>query len=128
MSVLSNGAAEIVRIGAGDDRHPIVFLHPGLGSARSWGRFARLLCATRQRAGIAYTRDEYEWRNGEYALPLDFVEREAERLEQLLAAWGVERALMVASSDGASIALAHAARRPARVQAIVSIAAHVLID
>ena len=35
---------------------------------------------------------------------------------------------MVGSSDDASIALAHAARYPVRVQAIVSIAAHVTID
>ena len=106
----------------------IVFLHPGLGTMRSWGRFAPLLCAAQSRAGIAYTREEYEWRDGECVLPGDFVLRQAERLEDLLHAWGVERALMVGSSDGASVALAHAARYPARLRAIVSIAAHVMID
>ena len=105
-----------------------MFLHPGLGGARSWGRFAPLLCGALGRAGIAYTRDEYEWRDGQCVLPGDFVDRQAERLEELLRAWGIERALMIGSSDGASIALAHAARHPARVQAIVSIAAHVMID
>jgi pimeloyl-ACP methyl ester carboxylesterase len=117
-----------MRIGDGDPDNAIVFLHPGLGTMRSWGRFAPLLCAEQNRAGIAYTREEYEWRDGQCALPGDFVLRQAVRLEELLQAWGVERALMIGSSDGASIALAHAARHPARVQAIVSIAAHVLID
>jgi pimeloyl-ACP methyl ester carboxylesterase len=117
-----------MRIGDGDPRDAIVLLHPGLGTMRSWGRFARLLCAAQNRVGIAYTREEYEWRDGGCVLPADFVLRQAERLEELVQAWGVERALMVGSSDGASIALAHAARHPARVQAIVSIAAHVMID
>src|SRR5262249_29602545 len=117
-----------MRIDDGDTSDAIVFLHPGLGTMRSWGRFARLLCTEQNRAGIAYTREEYEWHDGACVLPGDFVLRQAERLEELLQAWGVERALMVGSSDGASIALAHAARHPARVQAIVSIAAHVIID
>jgi pimeloyl-ACP methyl ester carboxylesterase len=120
--------SEVTAIGQGSRRETIVFLHPGLGSARSWGRFPELLCSASGRPGLLYTREEYDFANGRYLLPEDFVWREADRLEQLLSVRGIERPLLVGSSDGATISLVHAARFPQRAAAAVSIAAHVVMD
>lgn len=106
----------------------IVFLHPGMGAARSWGRFAPMLCARLGRTGLIYTREEYESDGDGYILREDFFDRQAETLEYILGEYGIKRALLVGSSDGATIALTHNMRFPDRVQAIVSIAAHVMID
>jgi pimeloyl-ACP methyl ester carboxylesterase len=117
-----------VWLGDGDRREAVVFLHPGLGTARSWGSFADLMCARLRRPGLLYTREEYDLRDGRFVLPREFVDREAARLQALLRACGITRALVVGSSDGATIALLHAAAFPDKVQAVVSIAAHVFVD
>jgi pimeloyl-ACP methyl ester carboxylesterase len=119
---------DVIAIGHGPFDDALVFLHPGLGAAQLWGSFPRLLCSRLDRPGLVYTRAEYDESGGEFILPHDFIDREAERLDVFLQTYGVVDALLIGSSDGASIALAHAARFPSRVRAIVSMAAHVMID
>jgi pimeloyl-ACP methyl ester carboxylesterase len=119
---------DVITIGRGPCNDAIVFLHPGLGAARLWGPFPSLLCSRLRRTGLVYTRQEYDESAEEYVLPHGFIDREAERLEVFLQTYGVQDALLIGSSDGASIALHHAARFSARVSAIVSMAAHVMID
>jgi pimeloyl-ACP methyl ester carboxylesterase len=119
---------DVIAIGQGAFHDALVFLHPGLGTAQMWGSFPRLLCSRLRRTGLVYTRNEYDERPEGYFLPHDFIDREAGRLEVFLQTYHVRHALLIGSSDGASIALAHAARFPARVSAIISMAAHVMID
>jgi pimeloyl-ACP methyl ester carboxylesterase len=120
---------EDVRIvGSGELHHAIVFLHPGLGTVRSWGTFPEQLCAAVAAPGLIYTRQEYDGEDTQPVLPADFIDREAERLERLLTRYGIEHALLVGSSDGATIALVHASRFPRHVRAVVSMAAHAASD
>jgi pimeloyl-ACP methyl ester carboxylesterase len=119
---------DVIAIGRAPFDDALVFLHPGLGAAKLWGPFPSLLCARLGRTGLVYTREEYDESPEGYDLPRGFIEREAERLEIFLRTHDVGHALLIGSSDGASIALHHAARFPARVTAIVSMAAHVMID
>lgn len=126
MPSLSSDLVDV--IDHGNFSQALIYLHPGMGAKETWSRFPRLLCDELKTSGIVYTRPEYENRNGQISLPIDFIEREADRLEALLAQNGIESALIVGSSDGASIALEHAARYPKRVRCIVSIAAHVMVD
>jgi len=51
-----------------------------------------------------------------------------ERLPEVLRQAGVEKPLLFGHSDGASIALLHAAAFPYRTAAVVSIAAHVMVE
>jgi pimeloyl-ACP methyl ester carboxylesterase len=119
---------DVLAIGQGPFVNALVFLHPGLGAGQLWGLFPYVLCSRLGRTGLVYTREEYDESTKGYALPHDFIDREAERLEIFLQTYNVQDALLIGSSDGASIALAHAARFPPRVRAIVSMAAHVMID
>ncbi len=57
------------------------------------------------------------------AWPLDWLRREADRLDEILGAIGAEQPLLVGHSDGASIALLYAAHYR-NLCAVLSIAAH----
>jgi pimeloyl-ACP methyl ester carboxylesterase len=107
----------------------LVFLHEGLGSASLWRHFPIVLAELTGCAAIVYSR----YGNG-FSTPLtgartcDYMHEEAlETLPRLLHAWGVEDVILVGHSDGASIALLHAAGR-ASVRALVLEAPHVFVE
>ena len=122
---------------------PLVFLHEGLGSVAMWRDWPASLCAATGRAGIVYSRQGYGrsspvadvrgaprrhadgTRSGR--LQPDYMHREAlDVLPQLLSRLGVERPVLVGHSDGATIALIHAAHHA--VAACVAMAPHVMVE
>ena len=116
----------------GDPARPyLVFLHEGLGSVGMWKDFPALLCQASACPGLVYDRQGY----GKSA-PLaqqhqihylhDYALRE---LPQVLARLIPGRAyVLIGHSDGGSIALIHAAQRPALLRGIVTEAAHVFVE
>jgi len=120
--------------GADPAAPPLVFLHEGLGSIDQWtGRGvcvpAALARATGRRA-LAYDRLGF---GGSDPLPAarapDYLYREAgDTLPEVLDRCGIDRAVPVGHSDGASIALLFAAACPQRAAAVVSMAAHVIVE
>jgi pimeloyl-ACP methyl ester carboxylesterase len=137
---------ELAHIPGPPDRAPLVFLHEGLGSVSMWQQRGRLwpaeLCATTGRAGWLYSRRGYGqsdpvedvrgitrsdgiWHAGRHEP--DYMHQEAnEVLPRLFAGLGIERPILVGHSDGATIALLHAARHA--VGACVAIAPHVIVE
>lgn len=97
--------------GADPAAPPIVFLHEGLGSARLWRDLPDAVCARTGCGGLVFSRAGY----GESDPPAtprrpDYLHVEAQsRLPALLAALGIARPILFGHSDGASIALIHAA-------------------
>ena len=119
--------------GAAPGRAPLVFLHEGLGSVALWRDWPASLCAATGRAGWVYSRRGYGRSSpvadvrGAGRLRPDYMHREAlEVLPRLLARWGIERPVLVGHSDGATIALIHAAHHP--VAACVAMAPHVMVE
>lgn len=122
---------------------PLVFLHEGLGSVAMWRDWPASLCAATGRAGWVYSRQGYgrsspvadvrgpsrEHADGTRSgrlLP-DYLHREAlHMLPRLLARLGVARPVLIGHSDGASIALIHAAHHP--VAACAVMAPHVIVE
>jgi pimeloyl-ACP methyl ester carboxylesterase len=105
-------------------------LHEGLGSVALWRDFpARLAEATGRRV-LAYSRLGYgssEPLHGPRGV--DFMHREAlHALPQLLEALGVRECVLFGHSDGASIALIHAARARRPVAAVIALAPHVFVE
>ena len=100
----------------------LVFLHEGLGSARGWRDFPARLCELTGRAGFVYSRRGYgdsqplpgPW-------PVSFMHDEAALLPEIFP--GVDDAILVGHSDGASIALIHG-----RARAMVLLAPHVFVE
>ena len=104
----------------------LAFLHEGLGSIPQWRTYPTdLALATGLNAFV------YERRNHGSSDPLPaprdlgYHAQEAEIFEELLEHLGIDRVASYGHSDGATIALLHAARHPQRVAAVVSEAGHV---
>jgi len=125
---------EYAWVGAADAPGPVVvFLHEGLGSLSMWRDFPQRLCETLGLRGLVWSRAGYGLstprRPGERWSP-DFMHRQAsEALPALLEALGVDAPyLLFGHSDGASIALIHAALYPERVAGLVALAPHLFVE
>ncbi len=111
----------------------LVFLHEGLGSLAMWRDYPQRLCAATGARGLVYSRAGYGRstpRTAGERWPVEFLAREADAvLPALLGALQVrESSWLIGHSDGASIALLHAARHPARVAGVVAIAPHLFVE
>jgi pimeloyl-ACP methyl ester carboxylesterase len=122
---------QVLRPGGGATLAPtLVLLHEGLGSILQWRDVPRRLLERTGLPVLAYDR----WGFGgsdplELPRPDDYLETESDvALPDVLAACGVGRHVLIGHSDGATIALLSAARRPAGLLGVVAIAAHVFVE
>lgn len=106
----------VVQGGAGE---PLIFVHGVMGDWRSWAPQWPAFCA-RYRC-VSYSRRYNHPNRNEMPSPDHSALVEADDLLQLMDALGIERAVLVASSYGAFVALALALRQPQRVAALVGV-------
>jgi pimeloyl-ACP methyl ester carboxylesterase len=112
------------------ERPPLVFLHEGLGSVGLWRDFPDQVAARLGTPALVYSRFGYGQSDGLLATrtPRFMHEEGLEVLPALLDQLGIERPLLVGHSDGASIAIIHAAAAQRPVQALVLMAPHVFVE
>jgi len=111
-------------------RPTLVFLHEGLGSVALWRDFPRKVARRLNAPAVVYSRFGYGESDG---LPADrtprFMHEEAlEVLPKLLDELRIEQPVLIGHSDGASIALIHAAAAARPVRGLVCLAPHVLVE
>jgi pimeloyl-ACP methyl ester carboxylesterase len=108
----------------------LVFLHEGLGSVGLWRDFPDKLATRLGRPALVYSRFGYGQSDGLLAANTPrFMHDEAlEVLPALLDRLGIERPLLIGHSDGASIALIHAAASGRPVHGLVLMAPHVFVE
>ena len=117
------------RVIPGDAAKPwLVFLHEGLGCVALWRDFPDKIARRLGCRALIYSRFGYG-----ASAPLDgprapnFMHDEAlDVLPKLLAALHIDTPVLIGHSDGASIALIHAAHHP--VRALVVMAPHVMVE
>lgn len=119
------------RIAGPADRPVLVFLHEGLGGIGPWKDFPARLCAAAGCPGLVYERTGHggsgplrKARTIHYLH--DLALRELPAVLDALVPEGPF--LLVGHSDGATIALLHAAERSPRLLGVVSLAAHVFVE
>ena len=108
----------------------VVFLHEGLGSVAMWKDFPARFCEAHGLRGLVFSRYGYgrstpkppaeRWNT-------DFMLRQADEvLPPFFSSLGIERPWLFGHSDGASIALLHAADHP--VAGVVAVAPHIFVE
>jgi pimeloyl-ACP methyl ester carboxylesterase len=107
---------------------PLLFLHEGLGSVRLWRGFHHRVAAATGRRTVAYSRLGHGGSDLPPAkrTPRYMHDEAAEVVPAVRAGLGLERPVLVGHSDGASIALLHAATAP--VTGLVVLAPHVFVE
>ncbi|HYV65083.1 MAG TPA: alpha/beta hydrolase [Myxococcales bacterium] len=106
----------------------LVLLHEGLGSVGLWRDFPRKLAGASGLPVFAYSRPNYGRSSASAPLPrsVGYMHDEALLLPEVLRAAGIREAVLFGHSDGASIALLHAAAQP--VRGLVLEAPHVFAE
>jgi pimeloyl-ACP methyl ester carboxylesterase len=128
--IVAGRRLELLTIPVPGSKAPIVMLHEGLGSVSTWRDFPAALAQRTGRTVVAYSRYGHgrSERLGE-AREVGYMHDEATiALPALLEALGVSRPVLFGHSDGASIALIFAARRPHGARALVLEAPHVFVE
>ena len=119
---------EILDLPGDRDQPPLILLHEGLGSIDLWRSFPADLTGASLRRLVAFSRHGH----GRSAPPAEprtpaFFHDEALRiLPELREQLGLADPVLVGHSDGASIALIHAAHHP--VRGLVLLAPHVFVE
>jgi len=114
----------------------VVFLHEGLGSVAMWRDYPQRFCDAGGYRGLVYSRPGYGRSTPRPAAerwPATFMHEQAsDVLPQLLAALrvgvGVDRPWLFGHSDGASIALIHAAMHADAVAGVIAVAPHIIVE
>lgn len=106
---------------------PVVFLHHGLGSTRSWVGQLSAFAAAGYRV-VAYDRWGYGRSDPRPTLDAPEFAADLADLEGLLTQLSLEKPNLVGHSDGGTISLAYAAKRPEAVRNLVVIAAHIYVE
>ena len=135
--MFSCSALEVKEIAGSSTLAPLVFLHEGLGSVAMWSSrsmdWPLAVCHATGRAGLLYSRLGYGKSDtipdvrGAHRLGPDYMHREAwDVLPALLKTHGIEQPVLLGHSDGATIALLHAARYT--VTATIAMAPHLWVE
>jgi pimeloyl-ACP methyl ester carboxylesterase len=108
----------------------LVMLHEGLGSLSLWKDFPERLAAATGCRVLVHSRHGYGGSSSLHApRGTDYMHEEARVwLPRLLRALEVRRPILFGHSDGASIALIHAAQPDADVAALILLAPHVMVE
>lgn len=113
-----------------NNRPTIIFLHDSLGCVQLWRDLPEKLAAITQCNVLIYDRLGY----GKSASmltserPVNYLELEADVLNDLLVMLDIDKAILFGHSDGGSIALIAASKYGARVKAVICESAHIFVE
>lgn len=118
-------------IGKRDGRPLLIFLHEGLGSIPQWKQFPEVLCTACNLPGLVYERYGFG-RSDALTEKRDvgYLEHEGNVvLPEVIQALSIDEPyILVGHSDGGSIALVYAAKKPSGLLGVITEAAHVFVE
>lgn len=113
-----------------EEKPTIVFLHDSLGSVQLWRDLPAKLSEATACNILVYDRLGYgkSYPMLTHVRPVNYMELEADLLNDLLAELNVENAILFGHSDGGTIALIAASKYPERVNAVICEAGHIFVE
>jgi pimeloyl-ACP methyl ester carboxylesterase len=127
---IEGAALEAVHVPATSGAPTLVFLHEALGALALWRDFPQRLAAATGLGFAAYSRRGHG-RSSALGASRDtaYLDREAiDVLPAVLERLGIARPILYGHSDGATIALIHAAGAGQPVEAVIAEAPHVFVE
>ena len=111
-------------------RPTIVFLHDSLGCVQLWRDFPQKLAEATQCNVLMYDRLGYGKSEPmpTHERPTNYMELEADILNELLTTLNIDNAILFGHSDGGTIALLTASRYPEKVKALICEAGHIFVE
>ncbi len=112
------------------NRPTIVLLHDSLGCVQLWRNLPDKLADATQCKVLVYDRLGYGKSEPmpTYVRPTNYMELQADVLNDLLITLEVEDIILFGHSDGGTIALIAASKYPERIRAVISEAAHIFVE
>ena len=106
---------------------PVILMHDGLGSTRSWRRQVPALAEAGYRV-IVYDRWGYGQSEARPYLEVPSFRDDLADLESILSTLQLRSTGLIGHSDGGTLALYFAAQHPEQVTSLVTIAAHIYLE
>ncbi len=133
MSVTSTLSADGIYVARRDiypGRPTMVFLHDSLGCTVLWRDFPQKLADVAHCNLLMYDRLGYgqSAAMSTHERPVNYMELEADKLNNLLLDQGIDKAILFGHSDGGTIALITASKHPSRISAVICEAAHIFVE
>jgi len=125
--MLTNNHEIYIETHGPENSPPLVLLHHGLGSTQAWRKQVPVLAEAGYHV-IVYDRWGYGRSDQRAHLAIPGFEDDLNDLEQLLAIRKLQPVTLIGHSDGGTIALYYAAQNPHKVNALVTIAAHIYLE
>lgn len=113
-----------------ENKPTIVFLHDSLGSTQLWRDFPEKLAEATQCNTLVYDRLGYgkSFPMTTHERENNYMELEADVLNDLLSEFNINDAILFGHSDGATIALIAASKYPEKVKAVICEAGHIFVE
>ena len=108
----------------------IIFLHDSLGCTQLWRDFPLKLSEMENCNVLLYDRSGYG-KSGPMATherPVNYMELEADLLNDLLVKLNIDNAILFGHSDGGTISLITAAKYPEKIKAVICEAGHIFVE
>lgn len=113
-----------------ESRPTIVFLHDSLGCIALWRDFPQALGEATNCNVLVYDRQGYG-QSSPFSIAgrdNDYMELEADVLNELIKQCGIKDAILFGHSDGGSIALICAGKYPTNIRAVITEGAHIFVE
>lgn len=124
------GTIAFTHIRVNENMPTIVFLHDSLGCIQLWRDLPQKLAEAAKCNVLVYDRLGYGKSEpmSTYVRPNNYLELEADVLNELLTALRIDNTILFGHSDGGTIALLAASKYPEKVKSVIVEAAHIFVE
>lgn len=127
---LNNSVLKVSRTIVSEDRPTLIFLHDSLGCIELWRDFPQQLGQATHCNVLIYDRQGYGKSSqfGSADREHNYLEVEADVLNELMEKLSIKSAILFGHSDGGSIALIAAAKYPEKIKGVITEGAHIFVE